>query len=224
MPETIDVNYKLQFGGTQNLAPALPIIKQYGLMDVPIWDTEGSWGEDALVPSSAGCGRGVPLSDVQKAMYVARNLLLNWSNKVTRFYWYAYTTVGTLNDDSPPTRESVNAAGVAYMQMQKLMTGAFMLRPCTASGKVWSCMLTRNAPDSYAAVVVWDFGTNGYNGSSSYRVPSGYTSYCDVVGRYHGKIGDTVIISGSPLMLRIGEVCMLTRVVIPHDRRRQGLW
>ena len=199
VPEAIDATWGSTSNPalvTTNLYAYLSVIQQYGLQNLSFWDTEGSWGVDPLVPTGT-CGTGAALSSTQQAMYVARSLLLHWSNNISRYYWYAYTTVGTLNNDSPIDQAGVNAAGIAYAQMQNWMTGLFMTSRCTESGTVWTCGFTLN---SYQAIAVWDMGTLGYNGSSTFNVPNGYVDYCDIAGTYHNGLGATITITGAPVL------------------------
>ena len=187
---------------TTNLFAYLGVIQQYGMLNIPIWDTEGSWGVNPLLPTGT-CGTGSAFTSTQEVMFVSRSQLLHWSNNIQRNYWYAYTTVGTLNTDSPIDQPGVNAAGVAYAQMQTWMTGAYMTSPCKESGTVWQCTLTRG---SYSAIAVWDMGTLGYNGSSSFNVPGGYVDYCDTAGTFHGSLGATVTITGAPILFETSRL------------------
>ena len=101
---------------------------------IPIWDTEGSWGD---VTES---GWNITDPD-QQAAWVARSYLLHWSNGVSRFDWYSWDGYpwGALWTSSGGIAE----AGIAYGQVYNWMVGATMTTPCSASGTVWTCGLTK---------------------------------------------------------------------------------
>ncbi len=155
------------------------IAAKYGLASKPLWDTEGSWGTASVT------------SDAQAAA-VARFYLLQWSNGVSRFYWYAWDnpTWGTLRDPVNGT----HPAGLAYQQIYNWMVGATMSSPCTmASDSTWTCMLTR--PGGYQALAIWNSAT-----TTSYTATSPYKQYLDLAGNTN-PINGAVTIGFKPILL-----------------------
>jgi hypothetical protein len=158
----------------------------------PIWDTEGSWGD---VMES-----GWNITDPgQQAAWVARSYLLHWSNGVSVFDWYSwdgYPWGALWYPTTPPSGLSsgINEAGVAYGQIYNWMVGATMSAPCSASGTVWSCGLTK--PGSSQALAVWNTA-----GSASYTPAGQYTQYRDLAGTTHAITGP-VTIGIKPILLK----------------------
>ena len=152
-----------------------------GISSTPIWDTEGSWGLDTNLSSYA-----------QGAGYLARLTILQWSNGVSRFYWYAWndTATGTLWTNGG----GINAAGVAYGQVYGWLVGSTLSSPCTmASDSTWTCSLTRSSGDQ--AQVVWNSAT-----TKSYAPASQYTQYVDLAGNMN-PINGSLAIGNSPILL-----------------------
>jgi hypothetical protein len=150
----------------------------------PIWDTEGSWGD------VTEAGWNVTDPD-QQAAWVARSYLLHWSNGVSVFDWYSWEGYpwGALWSSSG----GIHKAGVAYGQVYNWMVGATMSAPCSASGAVWTCGLTK--PGSSQALAVWDT-----LGASTY--PAGqYTRYRDLAGNTSAITGGSVTIGIEPILL-----------------------
>jgi hypothetical protein len=119
----------------------------------PLYITEGSWGENQYLTSQD-----------QRANFVARYLTLAWATGVTKLAWYAYDCAdwGTLWTRSG----GVNAAGNAYNQVHKWLSGAVMKGCEQDSNGTWSCTLTRSG--GYEGKIVWNPSkTTSYSSSSS---------------------------------------------------------
>jgi hypothetical protein len=156
------------------------IAAKHGLASKPLWNTEGSWGTASLT------------SDVQVAA-VARFYLLQWSNGVSRFYWFAWDDPawGTLWD---PTH-GPHPAAVAYQQVYDWMVGATMTSPCSVDAtSTWTCGLNR--PGGYQAQAIWNTAT-----TSSYTPPSKFTRYSDLAGHTFPITGGSVMIGAKPILL-----------------------
>ena len=146
-----------------------------------IYATEaGRWG---------GCDVSIP--DAEQQAYVARILLLYWSNGVERLYWYAYDTCGTLTKQ--PAESRLKPAGIAYGNVEKWMLGATMTTPCSARSTIWTCGLRR--PNGYEALAVWDSA-----GNSEFSVPIEYKQYQDLEGEWH-SVNGSVNIGPQPILL-----------------------
>ncbi len=168
---------------------------------LPVWSTEGSWGDTALRE---------PDPDMQSA-YVARAYLLGWSLGYRRMYWYAWgNSWGRLWSQSGVNGCSDGGSGTgctspaaqAYAAVYSWMVDSTMTRPCTAAGSVYSCQLTR--PDGTTTLAVWDAGmscVSGFCSRSVYSVPSGYGSYLDLASTRHGIRGRSIWIGAKPVLL-----------------------
>ena len=151
----------------------------------PIWDTSGSWGDVAMAGSN--------IDSDQQAAWVARSYLLHWSDGVSRFNWYTW-------DGYPwgalwTSASGIDQAGVAYGQVYSWMVGATMSAPCSASGTVWTCGLTK--PGSTQTLAVWNTA-----GSSAYTPAAQYRQYQDLSGNTSVITGGSVTIGIEPILLK----------------------
>jgi hypothetical protein len=164
--------------------PLKAILAKYGLADKPIWDTEGSWGNQAR--------RAIKDPDLQAA-FVARAYLLHWAAGITRYYWYAWDEPnwGTLWDRETGLRKP----GVAYEQIYQWMVGATMTRLCSErGGDTWTCEFSR--PGGYVAEAVWNT-----SGNQHYSAPSKYSQFRDLDGNTVKVSSGSVEIGLKPILL-----------------------
>lgn len=164
-------------------------IENSALASLPIWNTEGSWNKNP----------GLPDPNMQAA-YVARMYLLQWSEGVSRFYWFQYgnTQNGTLWTAS----SGLDLAGTAYGQVYGWLVGATLTSPCAANGTVWTCNFTSSGGVKEQAV--WDTSQSCSNGScttSSYSPSSTYTEYYDLAGDPPTPISGGIQIGAEPILL-----------------------
>ncbi|MGA2879238.1 MAG: putative Ig domain-containing protein [Bryobacteraceae bacterium] len=176
---------------TYKVIPWHAVMLQYGLENKPIWDTEGSWGEDTVAA----------LDPDAQAAFLARYCLLHWSAGVTSFYWYAWDspTWGSLSNSGVASK-----AGLAYAQLYQWMTGATMPQPCTVQGTVYTCSLSR--ANGYSALAVWDSGRTCTAGggcpTSNYTAPKSFVQYRDLTGAVTSiQSGQIVLIGAKPILL-----------------------
>jgi hypothetical protein len=166
-----------------------------GLQNLPIIDSEGSWG-----------GQNAITDPDYRASFVARYLFENWSVGLPILYWYEWDgpvwgTLWTANNGITP-------AGTAYGIVEGWMTGATMTAPCSMNGgsyykAIYTCKLTR--PGGYQALAVWNTMqtcSSGVCTTSPYRPSSTYVQYRDISGNLV-KIspGQTVQIGLKPILL-----------------------
>ena len=167
----------------RQLGPLLSIIAKYGLVNKPLWDTEGAW--------TGTSGKDAPDSD-HRVAFIARYYLIHWSEGLSRFYWYAWdnSLYGTLwRDDSGTSK-----AGLTLQQVQNWMIGATLASRIVPSGTVWSGTLVR--PNGNRALVLWDT-----SGPSIYNAPSQYTQYRDLDGDAHPILNNRLPIGIKPVLL-----------------------
>jgi uncharacterized protein (TIGR03437 family) len=167
----------------------LSLLSSQALSSLPLWDTEGSWGQSTNLPDP----------DEQVA-FLGRYYLLQ-SSGVSRFYWYSYnTTYGTLEANNVLTK-----AGVAYGFVYQWLVGATVANACESSGgsSIWTCSFTR--PGGYKALAVWDSSLtcgNGVCSTSGYTTPSGYTQFRDLQGDVTAiQPNSQISISAKPILL-----------------------
>ncbi|MFY9979937.1 MAG: hypothetical protein WAK22_17045, partial [Candidatus Sulfotelmatobacter sp.] len=129
--------------------------------------------------------------------------LLQWSDGISRMYWYSYGNgaTGTLTN----TDGSLNEAGTAYGVVEGWMVGATLTSPCSASGTVWTCAF-KNAKGTQV-LAVWDAGqscTGGTCTTSNYSPSATYTQYVDLTGATHtisASASNTAPIGIKPILL-----------------------
>jgi fibronectin type 3 domain-containing protein len=133
---------------TTSISQLQKLMATYQISNKPIWFTEGSWSG-----SDAG-----PLTDAQKAAYLAQEYMLMWSTgAVSRYYWYAWDSrLGTLWTPSG----GVTHPGTAYSQLAEWLIGStHSANPCsTASDGTWTCALTLST--GYPAEIIWNPGVS----------------------------------------------------------------
>jgi len=163
------------------------VLSRHNLSAMPLWDTECSWG---------GSNIG---DDTQRAAFLSKYFLLQWSKSVDRVLWYAY-------DGDPKWGRLIDTAGnllpdgVAYGETYKWIVGATLTQPCAQNQNgTWACSVTR--PGGYKAQAVW----NSIAASSlSFSAPSQMTEYRDLSGGVHPIVGGTVQVQNLPILLETG--------------------
>lgn len=114
------------------------VMDRHGLSGVPLWDTEGGWGNDSQLPDERA-----------QADFLMRWYLIQFTHGVARVYWYQWDNPvsGTLWREG--TGET--PAGKAYGQVYGWLDGTTSSTPCApAKGSTWTCRLTKG-PTSYLA-------------------------------------------------------------------------
>jgi hypothetical protein len=172
----------------ESIIPTINTIKnEYAAANLgshPLWNTEGGWGKSANCPS--------PL----QVQAVARLYLLNWSQGIDRYYWYAYDNSGW---GELGTSSTLNPAGIAYREVSNWMVGASGGQ-CSSANGVWICEFTRTNPSGYRAQAVWST-----NGTLSYTIPAGFSRSRDLSGKVTAVVGgNSFQIGDSPVLLETG--------------------
>jgi polysaccharide biosynthesis protein PslG len=137
----------------------------HGVSNLPLWDTEGSWGLNTDLPDI----------DVQAA-YLARLYLLQTGEGVARFYWYRWDSAarGTLWTPAG----GILKPGIAYRQVESWIAAAKPNGSCTQTGSVWTCGFTNG-------LAVWNTSMSCANGACqtvNYTPPATYTHYLTLDG------------------------------------------
>jgi len=170
-PTNVEANLNTLISNMRN------VMGKYGQQQKPLWNTEASWGQNSNYPDYT-----------LEATVTARMYLLQYP-RVARFYWYGWDmqTWGTLWWWTG----GIRPAGVAYGQVHNWMAGNTMT-PCSASGSVWTCKITR--PDGSTGLVVWNA-----SGSSSFA--TSYIHKHTISGAVSTVSGGSVTITNSPVLL-----------------------
>ena len=162
------------------------VMGQYGIESKPLWDTEHSWGANTDLPDQN-----------QQSAWLARHVILSWSNGVARSIWYLWDSpnIGTLWDKT----SGIHKPGVAYGQVYKWLVGATLNTPCSiGSNYTWTCVLTTSTGEPEE--VIWNSVT-----SVSETVPGQYSQYRDLSGNVYAVPSTQSIMAGAnPLLLQTG--------------------
>lgn len=171
------------------------VLQANGQDKKPLWCTEGGWGDTT--------GNGFTDPDLHAA-YLARHYLLQESEGVNRYYWFAwdngFDSAGLPDGLWVPTT-GITPAGEAYQQVQNWMVGATPAGPCSAKGNLWTCSYAR--ANGYQAEAIWDASKSCSNGvcGTSAQPASSYVHYRDLSGHTTAIIGGTVPVGAKPILL-----------------------
>ena len=155
------------------------VFNQYGLAGKPMYQTEGSWGDNTVTDPNTQTAWITRYTLLQAGLRASVNLQLaawfTWAPPA--FGW------GIIEDSSGnPT-----AAGAAYREVYHWLVGATLAEPCSGGvDGTWTCSLTR--PGGYIAKAVWNT-----KGSATFVPGPGYTQVRDVTGAM------TPIVAGAPI-------------------------
>jgi polysaccharide biosynthesis protein PslG len=192
---TFDVVAFHGYGGTQAeqinkiVDDYRQVMSRYNLSALPLWDTEGSWGDDSIG------------DDAHRAAFLAKYFFLQWSRGVDRVVWYAY-------DGAPQWGRLIDAtgkllpSGVAYGESYKWIVGATLTQPCSQDQSgTWTCSISR--PGGYQAQILWN---STVKSSLNVKAPQQMTDYRDLTGSVHPIVGGTVPVQNLPILLESGPI------------------
>ena len=174
-----------------------------------MWSTEGSFG------SSVNGKEGIEDPDLQAA-FTARHLLLQRSEHLARFYWFAWNSVppnewGTMWNWNrskgchiSDNRGYLCKARLAYEQITRWLIGTKFTQSCrqTNGTRLWTCEFSR--PGGSRAEAVWDVSgtcSNGHCRVRSFSVPAEYRHYRDLAGNRRPIHNHLVPVGAKPIWL-----------------------
>jgi uncharacterized protein (TIGR03437 family) len=163
------------------------VFDQNGLAGKPIFQTEGSWGNNTITDP-----------DIQVAWLARYNLLqagLHSALNLQMAAWFTWADPAFGWGDIATTSLEPTAAGLAYNQVYNWVVGATISQPCAgAANGTWTCTLTR--PGGYVAQAVWNT-----QGSISYTPGASYTQYRDLAGNTKPIMAGSVVIGANPILV-----------------------
>jgi hypothetical protein len=128
----------------------------------PLWDGEASYSEYGFT--------GAYSDQDMAASFMPRYYLINWSLGISGNAWYAWDALA-----AQPA--SVQAA---YQQAYDWLANSSLDSPCSASGTVWSCLITKSGTQY---LILWDSSQScsaGVCTSSKQSVGSQWSAYQDI--------------------------------------------
>jgi hypothetical protein len=167
----------------------------------PIFDTEGSWGQDHRTDPDLKNNTWIRSNFGQETAFTGIYYLTQASNSacatgttcnpLAGFVWFGWDpgSNGQLWDTTVGSTGALTDAGKAYQNLYQWLQGASPTAPCTANGTVWTCNFTR--PGNYYAQAVWDTASSCLSGvctSTPYAVSASpdasfpFTEYRDLFG------------------------------------------
>jgi hypothetical protein len=171
------------------------VFDQNGLANKPMFDSEGSWGQDNITGSN------------EQVEWLARWYLLQAGTAVVESaYWFCwgFSNPGYPDDQqwgfiSADDQVTPTTAGIAYGEVYDWLVGA-VISPCVDSANVWTCALTR--PGGYQGLAVWYYSASE-TGTTSYTPAAQITQYRDLAGNITSVTGP-ITIGPQPVLLETG--------------------
>ena len=178
--------------------------------NLPIWNTEGGFGRnDDMTDNVSQTDWN---TNFLRQAYVARWMLAMASSGTVTNLWYEYDDVcwGTMMGyGSDPSAygcpgDPVIPAGFTpihqtWVQMISYLSGTTFNGPCTHSGTVWKCVITKGGQQQE---FIW---TTQWLSTETIGVDPTFTQYADLAGVVHPISGPTITISNQPLFLQPGS-------------------
>lgn len=183
------------FGSLQKKIEAYrSLFDHNGMKGKPIFDTEGSWGNDTITDPDVQASFLARWYLIQAGFYDSANLQYAC--------WFAagYTGHNAWGVIEKPDR-TPTPAGLAYTEVYKWLVGANVSK-CRNDGSIWTCGVARSGGDQ--ALVVWDNSqtcASGTCSSRNYEPPSAYVHYRDLSGDTTAIAGNNVPIGLKPILL-----------------------
>jgi hypothetical protein len=172
------------------VASVRAVLRKQGVPNLPIWNTEGSWGDVQKTCTSD--------PDLQAA-FVAQYYIESCSHGLARVFWYAWNDGNDGKLWDPDTGTS--PAGTAYGEVYSWLVGA-SLDGCSVKQSQNMCNFTRS--DGSEALAIWDPGQQCSNGACTtvpVSVDLKYVRYLDLGGHVNTIQNNTVPVGLKPIWL-----------------------
>jgi hypothetical protein len=161
-------------------------MKDYGVENKPIWDTEIGWAEPKPFPS-----------DELAAAYLARSFILSWADGIQRVYWYVWDNHSWVSIETTALdNKSLLPAGQAYDTIQKWLVGASMDTCNESSSHIWTCQLHRGDESQW---MVWTLD----DAEKTFSLPSSWHAQgvTPLLGESQKINGSSILISEVPVLV-----------------------
>ena len=145
-----------------------------------LWDTEAGWGRNSTIAN-----------EDDRAAFIVKSYLIQWSEGVDRFYWYQYDNPewGTLSSKS-----GMNKAGQALARARAWLIGASLEAPCQENDGLWRCSLTRSGKPQE---ILWSPAA-----AKTVNIPNSARSAESLNGEVATLDPSSLRVSSSPVLLR----------------------
>lgn len=143
--DIIGYHFYVMPGPPENIIPLIQKVKNVmrkHSLTLPLWNTEAGWDRQRT------------FTDDEAAAYVARSYILNWTEGVQRFYWYAWDDTNWIGlrmtrDDN----KTITPAGTAYAQIQNWLIGRSIDSCSREENGVWMCSISSKS--TRLGVIMW---------------------------------------------------------------------
>ena len=182
---------------------------------LPIWNTEGGFGRnDDMTDNVSQTDWN---TNFLRQAYVARWMLAMATSGTVTNLWYEYddacwgtmmgygtpaSSTGCPNDPTIPS--GFTPIHQTWVQMLSYLSGATFNAPCSHSGTIWSCVITKAGQRQE---FIW---TTQWLSTASVNIGSTYQQYVDLAGAIHPISGSTVTVSNQPILLQLGSSSTVT--------------
>jgi hypothetical protein len=169
-------------------------IAQYGMGNLPVWDTEANWGTHTASSTQDG-----------EAAWLMRFYTAQASMGVSRFIWYSYdncvwgTLWGAACDSSGNLLDDwtgIRAAGTAYGVIENWLLGNTLNHCEQYQNGMWACELQRQG--GYTGWILW----NPLESGIALAIPggSGFVDYRDWANDINPLTG-TLTVGSMPVLI-----------------------
>jgi len=175
------------------------LMARYGIQDKEIWNTEQGYlsaaatnKQDYLVQHGGVFANR--LGEAEYAAFLARSLVLEAANGISRSYWYDWDSAEM--GLAGPNGNSPKAAAIAYAQMYRWLAGS-SVAGCAPNGALWICELRKSG--GRKAWMLW--ATTPV--MANLPVEWGAQEYQDLSGRdVNFGSGHAVLVTPSPVLIK----------------------
>jgi Glycosyl hydrolases family 39 len=164
-------------------------MRDNGLADKPLWDTEANWPQPKPFPS-----------EDLGAAYLARAYILNWAAGVKRLYWYAWDNHGWVAiETTRADNQTLTPAGRAYGIIQAWLVGQRLDSCDEDASQFWTCRLENGGVPEW---IVWNPG-----GEQPFSVPAswGIKTVTPLLEASHALPGPSIEAGPVPELLTVSN-------------------
>lgn len=164
------------------------VFDQNGLLGKPMFQTEGSWGDNTITDANTQIAWITRYTLLQAGLRSTLNLQMA--------AWFTWNTPAFGWGDIQDASGNPTAAGAAYDVVYHWLVGATTSAPCSGDANgTWTCLITR--PGGYVAKAVWNA-----KGATSWAPGAGYTQVRDLTGATTAiPAGSSITIGSKPVLV-----------------------
>jgi hypothetical protein len=178
---------------TDQMTAYRQVLDNNGMQGKPLINTEGGFYNSTITDADTAAAWLAQYYALQAGEFTNLNVQV-----VTWWLWGGLVVPGS--PDTGPNAPS--EVGIAFTQAYNWMVGATFSAPCSNTGPIWTCNITRSG--GYQAQITWDASQScslGTCTTSIQTVPATYTQYRDLAGDPAVSISGQVAVGLKPIIL-----------------------